>query len=154
MKIKSVRFNNKKKAFEVITSARLLHFPYQNLRLRPTVENKITRVVVDKDLGREGFTYALESGAEDTVHMDHVLAYHQDTDHLRELLLYKLTVKAQKLLKSQKVSKRQVMRRLGISPTQFYRLMDQTFYHKTIDQMVKLLAALDCHIDVVFQMAA
>jgi hypothetical protein len=46
------------------------------------------------------------------------------------------------------------MRRVGTSPTQFYRLIDQTFYRKTIDQMVRLLAALDCPVDLVFQEAA
>ena len=36
------------------------------------------------------------------------------------------------------------------SPTQFYRLMDQTNTHKTIDQMVKLLAALECSVEIKF----
>ncbi len=40
------------------------------------------------------------------------------------------------------------------SPTQLYRLLDQTNTNNSIDQMAKLLAALDCYVDVVFKKEA
>lgn len=70
---------------------------------------------------------------------------------MRELLLYKLTLKAQKMLAVSRASRREVMRRMKTSPTQFYRLIDQTNYRKTIDQMIKLLSALDCSVDLVLK---
>jgi len=154
MKIKKVSYNNRKKNFTVFTAKDVYEYPYSLLRAKPKKENLIVEVYRDKELGNEGFTYTLASGSSHTVHIDQVLEYNQDTEYVRELLLYKLTVKAQKLLESKKTSKREIMRRLKTSPTQFYRLMDQTFYRKTIDQMIKLLAALDCYVDIQFKKAA
>src|SRR5438128_11127854 len=45
--------------------------------------------------------------------------------------------------------KREIIRRLGTSATQFYRLMDQTNYRKSVDQLVSLLQILDCDFDLV-----
>ncbi len=151
MKIKRVAFNNKKKCFEVKTQKVTYHFPYSRLK-KP--QSKIERVSVDPELGREAFVYQLESGEEGVVHLDQVLEYNQDQDYFREMLLYKLTLQAQKLLKTNSVSRREIIRRMGTTPTQFYRLLDQTSYHKTIDQMVKLLAALDCPVEITFKKAA
>lgn len=154
MKIRSVACDNRKKCFRVSTGRRMLEFPYARLTMMPSFRDRICQVSVDKELGREAFTYQLESGKEGSVHMDQVLEYNQDAEYLRKMLLYKLTLKAQSLLKERKLNKRAVMRRMHTSPTQFYRLLDQTNYGKSIDQMTKLLAALDCHLDVVFKKAA
>ena len=48
-----------------------------------------------------------------------------------------------------KLSRREIIRRLGTSPAQLYRLLDQTNYRKSVDQMLSLLAALDCDVDLV-----
>ena len=47
------------------------------------------------------------------------------------------------------LSKREVIRRLGTSATQFYRLLDQTNYHKSVDRLLSLLHVLDCDVDLV-----
>jgi hypothetical protein len=47
------------------------------------------------------------------------------------------------------LSKRELCRRLGTSATQLYRLLDQTNYGKSIDQVLRLLRALDCDVDLV-----
>ncbi|HBF11795.1 MAG TPA: hypothetical protein DDW49_00130 [Deltaproteobacteria bacterium] len=154
MKIKKVHYNNRKKSFEIETKEGKFEYPYSRLLVKPTFANKIKSVFVDQELGREGFTYTFEKGGEQTILMDQVLEYNGDTDYLKNMLLYKLTVKAQKALHSKKISKRELARRLGTSPTHLYRLLDQTFYGKTIDQMVKLLSMLDCPVDVVFKKAA
>ncbi len=154
MKIKNITYNNKKKHFELTTSSKEYVFPYSRLKLKPTLTNKISDVYVDSELGNEAFTYTLESGKEDTIHIDQVLDYNADLDYLTNMLLYKLTLKAQQLIKKNKVNKREIIRRMQTSPTQFYRLLDQTFYNKSIDQMIKLLSALDCTVDIVFKKAA
>ena len=97
MKIRSVKANNRRKAFEVMAAGKRLLFPYaQLLAVRPTAEDPIAHVSVDRELGAEGFTYALRSGQEGTVHVEDVLEYNQDLDYLRDLLLYRLTLEAQK----------------------------------------------------------
>lgn len=154
MKIRKIAANNRKRAFELVLGERRYEFPYSRLRLRPTDGDGITEVFSDPELGHEAFTYRLESGREDSVPSDAVLEYAKDPDYLRKMLLYKLTLQAQKIIRARKLRKREIIRRLGTSPTQFYRLLDTANSNKSIDQMVRLLAALDCPVDLVFEKAA
>ncbi len=149
MKITSVRHDNRKKAFEVATRDERYWFPFAKLRLRPTQANPVKCVHVDDELGREAFTYELRSGEEGTVHIDQVLDYNRDPRYMRDLLLYKLTLLAQERVKGSSLSKRELIRRLGTSPAQFYRLLDQTNYSKSIDHVMALLSVLDCEVDLV-----
>ncbi len=149
MKIRSVGYNNRKKAFEIKVGSRTFTFPYSKAVPPPTVDDPVRRVAVDKDLAREGFTYVLESGREGTVHVEQVLEYNQDPSYLRDLLLYKLTIEAQKRIEASPLSRREVVRRLGTSASQLYRLLDQTNYAKSVDQLLALLQVLDCDVDFV-----
>ena len=149
MKIRAVVGNNRKKAFEVKTATQTLVFPYAKAVPQPTAQDLLDRVFVDQELDREGFTYVLTSGREGTVPLEQVLEYNQDPRYLRDALLYKLTLEAQKRLRASPLSRREIIRRLGTSATQFYRLLDQTNYRKTIDQLLSLLHVLDCDVDLV-----
>ena len=149
MKIRKVTHNNRKKAFQVVTFNHSYLFPYAKLEFRPTRENPIINLYVDKELANEAFTYELESGDEETVHIDHVLEYNKDPRYMRDLLLYKLTLAAHEAVKRSSLSKRELIRRLGTSPAQFYRLLDQTNYKKSLDKMMSLLHILDCEVDLV-----
>ena len=149
MKIRTVSHNNRKRSFEVKHSGGALHFPYAKGVPRPTSADPVVRVIVDKELGREAFTYFLKSGAERSVHMEQVLEYNQDPAYLRDTLLYKLTIEAQKRVESSRLSKREIVRRLGTSAAQLYRLLDQKNYTKSVDQLLSLLHILDCSVDLV-----
>lgn len=149
MKIRSVVANNRKKAFEVRTSSRTLPFPYAKADPTPTSEDRISRVFVDRELGREAFTYVLESGKEGSILAEQVLDYNQDPAYLRDLLLYNLTIEAQKRVAASSLSRREIIRRLRTSATQFYRLLDQRNYRKSVDQLLSLLHVLDCEVDLV-----
>jgi predicted XRE-type DNA-binding protein len=149
MKIRSVKANNRKKAFEIKASNRTLHFPYSKLKLQPGPSDPLDRAYADKELGEEAFTYVLKSGKTGTVHIEQVLEYNKDPWYLRDELLYKLTIEAQERLQTSRLSKREVIRRLGTSATQFYRLLDQKNYRKSIDQLLSLLHILDCEVDLV-----
>jgi hypothetical protein len=59
------------------------------------------------------------------------------------------TLEAQRRLAPSPLSKREICRRLGTSATQLYRLLDQTNYGKSVDQVLRLLRALDCDVDLV-----
>lgn len=154
MKIRRVVVNNRKKAFEVVTPRGAFTFPFAKLRLQPGPSDKLKNVYVDRDLGREAFTYVLESGAEDTVHIDDVLNYNEDPSYMRDLLLYKLTLEARRRVKQSPLSRREIIRRLATSATQFYRLLDQTNYKKSVDQLLSLLRILDCEVDFVIRQRA
>jgi hypothetical protein len=149
VKVQSVRFNNRKKAFEVRMRNRMWVYPYARAQLRGLDGDAVREVYVDPEIGREGFTYVLESGKEGTVHGEQVLDYNEDPDYLRQALLYKLTLEAQKRLETCPLSKREIIRRLGTSATQFYRLTDQTNTNKSIGQLLSLLHILDCDVEVV-----
>jgi len=149
MKIKNVFANNRKKAFELDVDRKHLIFPYAQLRLKPDTNNRVADVKIDPELGNEAFTYTLENGDGDSIHGDQVLEYNKDPNYLRDMLLYKLTLEAQKRLRTSNLSYREIVRRLGTSASQLYRLLDQTNYKKSIDQMLSLLTVLNCDVDLV-----
>jgi len=149
VKIRAVSANNRRKVFEVaITGREPLLYPFAQLEIRPTASDPVRNVYVDPELGADGFTYVLESGKEGTVHADDVLEYNEDPAYLRDLTLYQLTLEAQKRIERARLPKREIIRRLGTSPTQLYRLLDQTNYRKSIDQMLRLLQVLDCEVQL------
>lgn len=149
MKIRGVRVNQRRKAFEVRTSSRRLLLPFARVDPRPTEADPVVRAFVDKELASEGFGFVLRSGREGSVHIEQVLEYNKDPGHLRDVLLYNLTLEAQKRVAASPLSRRELIRRLGTSATQFYRLLDQTNYRKSVDQLVSLLQILDCEVRLV-----
>lgn len=151
MKIRSVHPNNRKRAFEVTTWNQQLLFPYSKADPPPTTSHRIIEVAVDEELGREGFTYSLASGREGSVHIEQVLEYNQDPRYLRDRLLYRLTIEARKRVKQSSLLKRELIRRLGTSPAQFYRLLDPANCRKSVDRILFLLHALDCDVDLVIR---
>ena len=149
MKIRSVTHNNRKKIFEVRTATKSLVFPFSKAVPTPTIHDPVNELFVDQDAGREAFTYVLDSGRTGTVHVDHLLEYNQDPTYLRDLLLYRLTLEAQKRIAESPLSKREIVRRLGTSAAQLYRLLDQTNYRKSVDQVLALLQVLNCDVDLI-----
>ncbi len=148
MKIRTVRCNNRKRAFEIRTSTKRFSFPFAKSDPAPSPGDPVQGIFVDPETGREAFTYALASGRTGTVHVEQILEYHRDPNYLRNLLLYRLTIEAQRRIAKSPLSKREIVRRLGTSAAQLYRLLDQTNYRKSVDQLVALLQVLDCDIDV------
>lgn len=148
MKIDAVRANNHRAAFEVRVDEQALAIPYAHVETSPSREDPVVRLFVDEELGSEGFTYVLRSGAEGSVHIDDVLEYNQDPNYMRELLLYRLTLEAQRCVEESRLSKREIIRRLDTSPSQFYRLLDPTNTTKTVDRLLELFASLDCEVEV------
>jgi hypothetical protein len=100
-------------------------------------------------VGRDAFSYVLRSGARGYLHAEQVLDYNRDPSSMRDQLLYRLTLEAQRRVKTSPLSTREIIRRLGTSATQFYRLLDQTNYRKSLDQLLSLLQVLDYDVEVV-----
>ena len=148
MKIRSLKMNNHKKAFELRTYKDRYEYPYSMLDTQPTDDDKIVNAYIDPDLGNEAITYELASGTEDTIHIDRILEYNRDPSYMRDLLLYKLTLEAKKLVESSPVGIRELGRRLGTSPTQIYRLLDEENTRKSLDRVFELLSVLQCRIDI------
>jgi len=148
MKIRSLKTNNHKKTFELRTWKDRYEYPYAMLDTQPTKDDKIVKAYVDPELGNEAITYELASGTEDTIHIDRILEYNRDPSYMRDLLLYKLTLEAKRLVESSPVGIRELGRRLGTSPTQIYRLLDEENTRKSLDRIFELLSVLQCRIDI------
>lgn len=142
MRITDVTSNNRRKTFLVSAGVLIFEFPYARLKIKPTRNDPISKVYIDEELGGHGFGYELRSGRGDTVLLEEVRAFNEDPDIVREEILYELTSKAQAAFARSKLTKRALARRLAIPPAQLYRLLDQSFYGKSIDQMIRLLGAL------------
>ena len=149
MKITKVEPNNRRKVFEVSTRQGSYSFPYAKLRAQPSRTNRVAEVYADPELGREAFTYRLSSGEEDTIHMDAVLEYNQDPEYLKELLLHRLTIEARTGVEESGISKRELIRRLGTSASQFYRLLDTAYARKSVGQLLALLHLVGRDVNIV-----
>lgn len=154
MKVRKVTANHRKKCFELRAGGRSWTFPFAKADPAPSSRNRVVEAYVDPELAREGFSYVLESGAEGGVMMDWVLDYNRDPAYMRDILLHKLSIEAQARLRKSPLSRREIIRRLGTSPAQLYRLLDQTNYRKTLDSMVALLQVLGCEVDVALRDAS
>lgn len=148
MRIAAVRANNHKRVFEVDSPKGTLSFPYARCAPAPTREDPVRRQFVDDELGAQGFTYVLASGAEGCVLLDQVLDHNADPDYVREMLLHRLSLEAQSRVAASPLARREIIRRLGTSPAQFYRLLDQTNTSKSLDAMLALFTVLGCDIEL------
>lgn len=140
MKIQKVEPDNRRRRFEVATRRGVLAFPCGRCEPAPSPRDRLVEVFVDPELGREAFTYRLESGAEGSVHVDSVLDVNADLDYLARLELYRLTLEAKQRLEASGLSVRDAAARIGTSPPQLYRLLDPTNYSKSARQLLALLA--------------
>ena len=153
-KILRVLSNAKKREFVVETKKGKYIFPYSQLKVIPSQTDPIINLYVDKETGSSAFTYELKSGKQASILLDNVLWLNQDPETLRRLLLSDLTYQANKQIKLKKIAKRFLVRKLNTSTSQLYRLLDQTYYNKTIDQMLKLLIALGIELEIKTKIAA
>ncbi len=155
MKIRSVTLNNRQNEFSVTTRSGMSYaFPYAEADPRPSSENRIEDVFVDKELGNEAFTYVLHSGGEGSIHIDQVLEYNEDPKYLAEFLIYKLTLEARRRIEDSGLSRRQIARRLNTSVPQLYRLLDPANTTKSMNQLISLLHILNCDVDLVIKKRA
>lgn len=147
MKVGRVTVNTRERAFHVRLGRKTFRFPFVKADPTPAANDPVVRVWTDPELAYQGFSFVLASGKEGSVLADQVLEYNQDPRLLRKLTLHALTAHALEALEQSGLSKREIIRRLETSPSQFYRLIDPTNYQKTIDQMLALLNVLGCEVE-------
>jgi hypothetical protein len=148
VKIQAIRANNRRRVFEVATRQGELIFPYAECEPHPSSDDRVVAAIADPELGKEAFTYTLESGAEGTIHLDSVLGYNEDPNYLADLTLYRLTTEARRRFEDSPLSAREVARRLGTSPAQLYRLLDPTNYTKSLRRVLSLLYVLGFEVEL------
>ena len=148
MKIRNVKANGRKRAFEVQTARGTYAFPFARTVPTPSGADPVVAVAPDPELGKEGFTYVLRSGREGSVHVDSVLEVNEDPKYMADLLMYKLSLAAKQGMEQSGLPAREVAAALDTSPAQLYRLLDPTNYTKSFRQLVQLLGILGRDVDV------
>lgn len=148
MKIASVTANASGRAFEVKTARQTFVFPFAKAVPAPSTTDPVVSVYPDPEMGRTGFTYQLRSGLEGSVHIDSVLEVNKDPKYMADLVMYRLSLEAQRKMEESSENVRDIARSLGTSPTQLYRLLDKTNYTKSFRQLISLLNYLGCDVDV------
>ena len=151
MKITEIEVNNRKNKFMIKTTDLAYGFPFAKMNPMPVKHNQLVKYWIDDDFGSEAFSYELQDGSIGTVHIDQVLEYNRDPNYMAELVLYKLTLKAQNEVAASRLGTREIIRRLGTSPAQYYRLLDQTNSTKSINKMLNLFQILGCEIDIILK---
>jgi hypothetical protein len=148
VKIRSVRFDNRRQAFLVSAAGKTYEMPYAAMDRRRG-RRRMVRAFVDPELGREAFTFETGDGEVGAVHIDNVLLHGGDPRAERDDTLYRLTLAAEEALIESGVGKRALARRVGTSMSQLARLLDATNRTKSIEQMMTLLRALGRDVEVV-----
>ncbi len=80
-----------------------------------------------------------------------MLEYNRDPGYMADLLLYELTCRVREAVGQSPLSTREIIRRLGTSPAQYYRLLDQTNYRKSVRQLLALLHIVNCKVEFVVE---
>jgi len=148
VRIRSVRFDNRRQAFHVVVGTKTYELPYAAMD-RTRGRLRVVRAFVDPEIGRQGFAFELDDGEIGGVHVDDVLLVGGDPGAMRKNTLYRLTIAAEDALAESGVSKRSLARRLGTSMSQLARLLDATNYTKSVERMMDLLRALGRDVEVV-----
>lgn len=147
MRIESARLDNRRRAFVLTTERGEFAYPYTKSDPAPTSEDRVVELQIDKEMAGEAIVYRLASGREGFVHVEMALDYNREPSYMRDLFLHEITLEVIRALESSGLAKREVIRRLGTSPAQLYRLLDPADYSKSVDKMLELLSVLGCEVE-------
>lgn len=139
-KFKTVEFNNKKRVFHLqYTSGLQLECPFSAIGLN----QKVVEAGPDLEAGGHSFFYVLEDGSKDYVPYDQPLHITQHPEYVKEQALYEMTKLINQFIRKEKISKRELARRLHTSPSQLERLLDPTNHKKELSRLIEIAALLN-----------
>ena len=154
MKIRSVTADHRKREFRIQTArGQQFAYPFSQAGTQPARGTTIKALHVDAELGKEAFTYALDTGEEGSVHLEQVLEFNRDPTYMADLVTYKLTVAAREGLAESGLSRRYIAKRLNTSVPQLYRLLDPANSRKSMGQLLALLHLLNREVEVIVRPA-
>ena len=150
-KFKKAEFDNKKRVFHLSYSSGLvIDCPYFSLGIK----GKVTESGPDDEVGGHSFYFVLENGRKEYVPYDQPLHIVQNPEYVKEQTLYEITKCLNEFIKKEKVSKRELARRLGTSMSQLMRLLDTANYKKELSRLIELAALLNYEFKWEFKKAA
>lgn len=150
-RFKKVCLDNKKRVFHLEYASGLkIECPYSALRIR----GKVVEAAPDDEAGRHSFYFVLDNGKKDFVPFDQPLHIVQNPEYMKQRTLYEVTKQLNEFIQREKVSKRELCRRLGTSLSQLSRLLDTTNYKKELSRLIELAAMLNYEFTWQFKRAA
>ncbi len=139
-KFKHVTFDNKKRVFCLhYTSGLKLDCPYSALKIK----GRVTAAAADMETGGHSFYFVLESGKKDYVPYDQPLHIAQLPENAKQQALYEMTKTINEFIRKERISKRELARRLNTSLSQLARLLDTTNYKKELSRLIEIAALLN-----------
>ncbi len=150
-KFRKIEFDNKKRVFLVeYTTGFTAECPYSALGIR----NKVVEAAPDAEVGRHSFYFILDNGKKEFVPFDQPLHIAQHPEYVKQNTLYEVTKQLNEFIERERVSKRELARRLGTSMSQLSRLLDTTNYKKELSRLIELAAMLNYEFRWTFKKAA
>ncbi len=107
------------------------------------IQKKVVEAGPDEEVGGHSFYFVLEDGKKDVVPYDQPLHIAQHPEYLKEQTLYGMTKRINQFIGQEKISKRELARRLGTSMSQLTRLLNPTNYKKELSRLIEIAAILD-----------
>jgi hypothetical protein len=139
-KFKHVTFDNKRRVFHLEYASGLkIDCPYSSLG----IHQKVKKAAPDNEVGKHSFYFVLENGKKEYVPYDQPLHIVQNPEYVRQQALYKMTKMINQFISREKVSKRELARRLHTSMSQLTRLLDITNYKKELSRLIEIAAILN-----------
>ncbi len=139
-KFKAVKFDNKKRLFHLTYSSGLeVACPYFSLGIK----GKVIEAAPDAEVGGHAFFFVTQDGNVEYVPYDQPLHIAQNPEYVREQALFEMTKKINECIKKEKVSKRELARRLNTSMSQLMRLLDNTNYKKELSRLIEIASMLN-----------
>ena len=150
-KLKRAECDNKKKVFHLeYTSGLKIECPYSSLGIK----TKIIEAGPDDDDGHHSFYFIPDHGKKNFVPFDQPLHIVQNPEYIKQQTLYEVTKQLNVFIEKEKVSKRELARRLSTSMSQIIRLLDTTNYKKELSRLIEIAAMLNYEFKWSFKKAA
>ena len=149
--ISRVGFNNRKRAFEFQIGSQTYVVPYARAGI--TRDERVARVSVEHGGDHDALRYVLKWRRRRAVSRIGIVTVDEACEYYAERLgdrvRRKLAREAKTRVEASSLSRRELIRRLGTSPGQFYRLIDEREDRASFGQLLALLEVVGAEVDVV-----
>lgn len=143
-RIRTVRFNNRKRALEVeYASGKMIEVHYGQLG----IAQKLSAAWVDKETRGRAVGMRLEDGSEAHMPYDQPLALARDPEYQLRTHVERLLAHICRALAEKRISKRYLAQQLHTSDNQIQRLLDPSILNKNLEQLYAVAVLLGLELE-------
>jgi len=149
-KIKSAKFNNRKKQITVTyDSGKAVTVHYGQLGIR----QGLSKVWIDKETRRQSIGLRFRDGSMDFMPYDQPLSLSKDPEFMLRNHMELLTAQIELTRKKQRISKRFLAEALGTSDNQIQRLLNPDILNKNLEQIYQIASLLGLQPEITLKAA-